>query len=263
VHVKAKKLSAVLLTLVALVAGIVLAAGVAFAAPAAPTTPYPDPNPNAVAVGDVCDVENSLVVQARLTYKEAVAAYGVQKTVSDKGVGPTQALRAAQKAVDVAAIALNTATYTLAACQNTAVNKVNKDCVNLALELNRRIDQLAINQDLEAIAKDNLDATAKLVTSSDAEELRTATYAYELAKEQTKEVQLRITAQRKKIPADCKNVDRPPVAPPKPAAPPQPTSTDAPPTDTATAGTPTDSPSDTTTPSDTTSTSPAPIPSAS
>jgi hypothetical protein len=265
--VKAKKLSVLLLTPVALVTGIVLVAGVALADAPAPTTPYP----NVAIVAGVCDIEQNEVDQAQLTYKEAVAARDDVQKAFDKGTGSQEALDAAVEAVLSAEEPLNNAKYAQATCQNNAAGAVPpkpvvgptdpKVCTNLGLELNRLIDRLAIVQAKEALAKaafDRATASSKAGILGDSA-LRTATYLYNLAQKQTQNVQLRITAQRKKIPADCGNLERPPLAPP----PHVPTSTDVPTDTTSAIASPTDTTGAGTPPTDTTATDPAPLPSAS
>jgi hypothetical protein len=218
VHVKAK-FFAVLSTVVALITGIVL---VATAATPAPTTPYPTVPINT----NVCKAEAIKVQQAQLAYDQAVANYNRTPQLFNKNAASAQDLRNAQGAVDTAAIALNTAKYAEATCQNTAANPANVACVNLALELNRLIDELAITQDQEAIAKANYDAATILFNKNaiSAQEYQQITTAYKNAQLQTQLIQQLITDQRAKTTAaNCKNVDRP--APPPTSTTPAPTST--------------------------------------
>jgi hypothetical protein len=266
--VKARKLSAVLLTLVALVTGFFLIAGVANAAPPDPTTPYPS-----VAIDvNVCKTAGLKVAKAQLAYNQAVSNYNYAVAQLNKNVGSIADVRAKQTAADNAGIVLNDLNYAQATCQNNAANPDNKACKNFALELNRLLDKLAITQDLQAIAQANYnDATTSfknfLISANDYEQITTT---YKMAVLQTQIEQQEITDLRGTRPAGCNLSDRLPTAPP----PHVPTSTDAPPTDTATASAlPSDSASDTTTspdpvpssaaPSDTTSTGPGSTPSAS
>jgi multidrug resistance efflux pump len=224
------KLFAVLSTMVALVTGIVLIAGMATAATPAPTTPYPNVPINT----NVCKAEAIKVAQAQLAYNQAVADYNRTLQLFNRGAAAAQDLRNAQGTVDAATIALNTAKYAEATCQNNAANPANKDCVNLTLELNRLIDELAITQDQEAIAKANFDAATILfnrnaMSAQDYQRIKTA---YDNAKLQTQLIQQLISDQRgKTTAAGCKNVDRPAPTPtsttPAPSSP-APTSTSSP-----------------------------------
>jgi hypothetical protein len=227
------RIFAVLSTVVALITGIVL---VATAASPAPTTPYPTVPINT----NVCKAEAIKVQQAQLTYNQAVANYNRTLQLFNKAAASAQDLRNAQGAVDTAAIGLNTAKYAEATCQNNAANPADKDCVNLALELNRLIDELAITQDQEAIAKANYDAATILFNKNaiSAQEYQQITTAYNTAKLQTQLIQQLIADQRAKTTAaNCKNVDRP--APPPTSTTPAPTSTTPAPTSTPTTTDPT------------------------
>jgi hypothetical protein len=162
-----------------------------------------------------------------------IADYNRTLQLFNRGAAAAQDVRNAQGKVDTAAIALNTAKYAEATCQNHAANPANKDCVNLALELNRLIDELAITQDQEAIAKANYDAATILFNKNaiSAQEYQQIKTAYDTAKLQTQLIQQQITDQRAKTTAaNCKNVDRP--APPPTSTTPAPTSTTPAPTST-------------------------------
>jgi outer membrane protein TolC len=189
---------------------------------------------------NVCKAEAIKVQQAQLAYNQAVADYNRTLQLFNRGAAAAQDVRNAQGKVDTAAIALNTAKYAEAACQNNAANPANKDCVNLSLELNRLIDELAITQDQEAIAKANYDAATILFNKNaiSAQEYQQIKTAYDTAKLQTQLIQQQITDQRAKTTAaNCKNVDRP--APPPTSTTPVPTSTTPPPTSTPTTTIPT------------------------
>jgi len=230
------KLFAVLATAVALVTGIVLIAGMATAATPSPTTPYPTVTINT----NVCKAEAIKVQQAQLAYNQAVADYNRTLQLFNRGAAAAQDVRNAQGKVDTAAIALNTAKYAEATCQNNAANPADKACVNLSLELNRLIDELAITQDQEAIAKANYDAATILFNKNaiSAQEYQQIKTAYDTAKLQTQLIQQQITDQRAKTTAaNCKNVDRP--APPPTSTTPAPTSTTPAPTSTPTTTSPT------------------------
>jgi multidrug resistance efflux pump len=227
---------------VALVTGIVLIAGMATAATPAPTTPYPTVPINT----NVCKAEAIKVAQAQLAYDQAVADYNRTLQLFNRNAASAQDLRNAQGKVDTTAIALNTAKYAQATCQNNAANPANKDCVNLSLELNRLIDELAITQDQEAIAKANYDAAAILFNRNaiSAQEYQQIKTAYDTAKLQTQLIQQLISDQRAKTTAaNCKNVDRP--APTPTPTTPAPTSTTPAPTSTPTTTPPTSSSSPT------------------
>jgi outer membrane protein TolC len=175
-----------------------------------------------------------------LAYNQAVADYNRTLQLFNRGAAAAQDVRNAQGKVDTAAIALNTAKYAEATCQNNAANPANKDCVNLSLELNRLIDELAITQDQEAIAKANYDAATILFNKNaiSAQEYQQIKTAYDTAKLQTQLIQQQITDQRAKTTAaNCKNVDRP--APPPTSTTPAPTSTTPAPTSTPTTTSPT------------------------
>jgi hypothetical protein len=234
VRVKAK-IIAMLTVTAALVTGIVLIAGLATAATVAPTSPYPSVPINT----NVCKAEAIKVAQAQLAYNQAVADYNRTLQLFNRGAASAQDLRNAQGKVDTAAIALNTAKYAEATCQNNAANPAGKDCVNLSLELNRLIDELAITQDQEAIAKANYDAATILFNRNaiSAQEYQQIKTAYDSAKLQTQLIQQLISDQRAKTTAaGCKNVDRP--APPPTSTTPVPTPTTPVPTSTTPTSTP-------------------------
>jgi hypothetical protein len=228
------------------VTGIVLTAGMAVAAPVPPTTPYPTvPVP---VIAGVCQDEQLTVAQAQLLYNQAVAAYNRALKAANNGVGSAQAARDAQKAADDAAIALNTAKYARAACQNQEGNlaAADKNCVSLALEFNRLVDELAITQDLQDVAKQSLDAAAlslaaNVISQEDYDAIDTV---YGVAKLQTQKIQLRSTKARKTATdAGCKNVDRPAPPPPPAPAPPNPAPSSPAPSDTPSSPAPSDTPS--------------------
>jgi hypothetical protein len=226
------------------VTGIVLTAGMAVAAPVPPTTPYP----TVPVVAGACQDEQLTVAQAQLLYNQAIAVYNRALKAANSGVGSAQAARDAQKAADDAAIALNTAKYAQAACQNNAGNlaAADKNCVSLALEFNRLVDELAITQDLQDVARQNLDAAAlslaaNVISQEDYDGINTL---YGVAKLQTQKIQLRSTTQRKKATdAGCQNVDRPAPPPPPAPAPPNPAPSSPAPSDTPSSPAPSDTPS--------------------
>ena len=236
------RLFAVLSGTAVLLTGIVLLAGIAAAAPPAPTTPYPDVT---IKVG-VCPEEALTSEQSVGDYGTALDTYNKALLAVQRGVGAAQDLRDAQQALDNATIALINAKYAEATCQNNAAKPEDKDCVNLALELNRRIDKLAITQDLEAIAKDNY-ATAQALNAQNIisdTDLKKAANAYQKAQAQTKLDGIAVDKQRAlTTAAECKDVNRPaPAPPPRPVTTPTdtptntdiPTTTDTPPTSTDT-----------------------------
>ncbi|MBM7082991.1 MULTISPECIES: hypothetical protein [Micromonospora] len=231
------------------VTGIVLVAGMASAAPVAPTTPYPSVpiNPN------VCKAEKIKVDQAKLLHDQAVASYNRVLQLFNRGAASAQELRDAQKAVDQAALALNNARYAEATCQNNAANPADRNCVNLTLELNRLIDELAITKDLEALAKAHFDAATRLFQSGamSVEEYQKIKTAYDVAKLQTALIEQLIADQRARTTAaGCRNVDRPTPTPSSPA-----------PSSPAPSGSPSTSPAPSTpAPTSTGSTPPGPLP---
>ncbi|GHJ47592.1 hypothetical protein Cs7R123_49340 [Catellatospora sp. TT07R-123] len=210
-------------TLAAAVAALTTAAmlvvGIAAADPVPPSTPFP-----AVSVNpDVCKAEKIRVDQAQLRYNQALATYNRVLEAYRRGAASAQELRNAQKAVDEAALALNNARYAQAVCQNNAANPANKDCVNIALELNRLLDELAITKDLEALAKAYFEAAQYAYDhgAMSVEEYERIKTAYELAKLQTQLIEQLIADQRARAAAaGCKDVERPPASPsPSPSAP--------------------------------------------
>jgi hypothetical protein len=204
---RSRTLAKFLAAVSAVVAALVLA-GTAVAAIPSPTTPYPtvkvDPK--------VCLVEAIKVEQALVKYDDAVATYRRILKLAGTGAASAESLRNAQAAVDNAGIALNDANYAQATCQNTTAAPADKDCINLALELNRLIDNLAYTKDLEAIAAANYQAALKLQANGaiSAEDFQAYKTNYKLAQLQTKLVTQQIADQRAKTTAaKCKDVDRP------------------------------------------------------
>jgi hypothetical protein len=204
---KPRALARFVAAVAAVVAGLVLA-GTAVAAIPSPTTPYPT-----VALNPkVCQAEAIKVQQALVKYNAAVATYQRILKLAGRGAASAESLRNAQAAVDNAGIALNDANYAQATCQNNQAAPANKDCINLALELNRLIDDLAYTKDLEAIAAANYKMALQLKAKgaiSD-EDFQAYDTNYQLAQLQTKLVTQQIADQRAKTTAaKCKDVDRP------------------------------------------------------
>lgn len=207
---------------VAALASILLIVGVAAADPVPPSTPYPVVSINP----DVCKAEKIRVDQAQLAYDQALASYKRWLKAYQEGAASAQELRNAQKALDQAALALNNARYAQAVCQNNAANPANKDCVNIALELNRLLDELAITKDLEALAKAHFEAAQYAFDQGamSVEEYERIKTAYEQAKLQTQLIEQLIADQRARATAaGCKDIERPPASPsPSPSGSPSP-----------------------------------------
>lgn len=217
------KLIAVVSAIVAAVAAIVLAASLAAAGIGTPTTPYPPVpiNPK------VCKTDAIKVAQAQLKYDQALTNYKRVLKLFDRRAASAQELRNARQALDESVIALDNAKYAEATCQNNAANPKDKNCVNLALELNRLLDELPVTQDMEAIAKTNFDVAKRLLAQHaiSHEEYEKIKAAYENAKLQTQLVEQEITDQKEKVAkAGCKNAERPsPTPTPTPSVSPTPT----------------------------------------
>jgi hypothetical protein len=183
--------------------------------PPGPTTPYPPVPSNP----DKCQVERILVAQAQLSYNAALEHYNRILEAFAKGGANEADVRAARAALDRAALALINARYAEAVCQNNATNPGNPNpdnCVNLNLELNRLLDELAITKDLEAIAKANYEAAKRAFEQGaiSPEQLRQAELAYELAKLQTKLIEARIEQARERLRnAGCEETVRPSPSP--------------------------------------------------
>ncbi|GAA1303979.1 hypothetical protein [Saccharothrix xinjiangensis] len=210
------------------VVAVVAAATVALAAPVPPTTPYPQVPPNAGA----CLVEKMEVDKQQLLHDQAKRHYDRIKALFDRNAASASELRAAEKALHQAAIALNNAKYAEAACRNGLGNDPKKECVSLSLELNRLLDELALRQELERLAKAHYDAMLRLADSGavSREELDRAKTAWEVAQLERQQVEQRIADAKKQL-ADkpgCKDY---------PSIRPTPTSTTIP-TPTATPTTP-------------------------
>lgn len=215
------RLLAILSALAVTATGIVLLSSAAVAAPPpTPTDPYP-----AVPINqNVCRAEKIKVDQAKLLYDQALRDYERAVAGGNAGVVSAQERRRLRKALGEASIALNSARYAQAKCQNTAANPANRNCVDLTLELNRLVDELVITRDLEQTAKEEAEAAAALRAAGtiSQEEYQRAVTAYEVAKLQTQYVEQLIADQRvKTTAANCQNVDRPapPPATPAPSSP--------------------------------------------
>ena len=189
--------------------GLVLsfAAAAASSPPPGPTTPYPPVASNP----DKCKVERIQVAQAQLNYDSALENYRRILELYSRGAASASEVRSARESLDRAALALTNARYAEATCQNNA--KPNPDnCVNLNLELNRLLDELAITKDLEAIAKENYESAKRAYDQGalSAEEMRRAQLAYEQAKLQTQLIEAKIEEARKRLQdARCEVKERP------------------------------------------------------
>jgi hypothetical protein len=208
VAVKPKLFALLFAAIGALVGVVVIVRGAATAAIPSTTTPYP----NVPINGAVCQAEAIRVQQAQNTYNNAMANYTRTLQVYRRGAASAYELRTDQAAVDAAGIALNDAKYAQATCQNNAANPANKNCVNLTLELNRLIDNLAYTRDLQGIATANYDMARRLYARSamSLQEFQSFQTAYQNAVLQTQLIQQLITDQRARTTAaGCQNVDRP------------------------------------------------------
>jgi len=183
--------------------------GAATAAIPSPTTPYPN-----VAINPaVCQAQAIQVQQAQNTYNNALANYDRTLQLYRRNAASAYQLRTDQAAVDAAGIALNDAKYAQATCQNNAAAPADRNCINLTLELNRLIDNLAYTQDLQGIATANYQMAQRLYAqrAMSLQEFQSFQTAYQNAVLQTQLVQQQITDQRARTTAaGCQNVDRPP-----------------------------------------------------
>jgi hypothetical protein len=204
------RLFALVLSAIAVLAGVVALTmgGTASAAIPSPTTPYPS-----VAINPaVCLAQAIQVQQAQNTYDNALANYNRTLQLYRRNAASAYQLRTDQAAVDVAGIALNDAKYAQATCQNNAAAPADRNCINLTLELNRLIDNLAYTQDLQGIATANYQMAQRLYAqrAMSLQEFQSFQTAYQNAVLQTQLVQQQITDQRARTTAaGCQNVDRP------------------------------------------------------
>jgi hypothetical protein len=202
------KLFALMFAAVGALVGVVMLMGTATAAIPSPTTPYPNvPINNAVCLAQAIQVQ-----QAQNTYNNALAVYNRTLTLYRRNAASAYELRTSQAAVDTAGIALNDLKYAQATCQNNAAAPANQNCVNLTLELNRLVDDLAYTQDLQGIATANYRMAQTLYNqrAMSLQEYQGFQTAYQNAVLQTQLVQQQITDQRTKTTAaKCPNVDRP------------------------------------------------------
>ncbi|MFT7835990.1 hypothetical protein Q5530_07545 [Saccharothrix sp. BKS2] len=221
-----KTLLRVLLPVVAVVA----AATVALAAPVAPTTPYPQVPANANA----CLVEKLEVDKQQLLHDQAKRHYDRIKALFDRNAASASDLRAAERALHQAAIALNNARYAEAACRNRLGNDPRKECVALSLELNRLLDELALRRELERLAKAHYDAVLALAGSGavSGEEVDRARTAWEVAKLERQQLEQRVTDVKKQLADNPACKDYPSIRPTPTTTPTTPTSTTTTPTTT-------------------------------
>jgi Outer membrane efflux protein len=227
---------------------IALAAAVAMATPVPPTSPYP----NVPANPDVCKVEKIDVQKAQLNYDQAKADYERIKRLYERGAASISEVRNAERAMANTALALNNAKYAEAKCRNNLGADPKKACVDLSLELNRLIDELAQRQQLEAFARADYDAQLELqrrgaTTPAAVEQAR---LAWQQAQLDRQRVEQQIADQRAKIAANpaCRDF---PSERPTPTSTTPPTSTppsSTPPTSTPPSSTPPTSTPPTSTP---------------
>ncbi len=203
---------------------------VAVAAPVPSTTPFPNPPADAA----VCLDEKDGIARQEINLRYAKAEYDRAVQRAGGGVGAQLDLIAKERALHVAAIALNKAKYDEAKCRNGLGNAADKACIALALEYNRLIDEAAIKVELEKLAKADYDAAvfARNLGVGDAETVDRTLRDWDLAKLDVTTVNRHVTEARKKItdnPA-CRSFtfERPQLAPPPrkvPPSTPQPTET--------------------------------------
>ncbi len=237
---------------VSAVAVVTLIAGVATAGispPPRPTTPYPGVPINK----NVCKPQATQVAQAQTLYNLALKQYNRELNLFNRQPPAISRfeLNNARKALDNAVIALDKAEYAQATCQNNKANPKDKNCINLALQLNQLLDQLPVTQDLQAIAYDNYVMAWKLFNQHKMSEAEYETYeaAYKLAKLQTQLLQEQIADQKEEVAkAGCKDAVRPTPTPTKSANSPSPSP--------STSGRPTPTPTSSPSPSRSTTTSP-------
>jgi hypothetical protein len=191
-----------------LVGVVLIVRGAATAAIPSTTTPYP----NVPINGAVCQAEAIRVQLAQNTYNNALANYNRTLQVYRRNAASAYELRTDQAAVNAAGIALNDAKYAQATCQNNAAAPANRNCVNLTLELNRLIDNLAYTRDLQGIATANYQMAQRLYAqrAMGLQEFQSFQTASQNAVLQTQLIQQLITDQRARTTAaGCQNVDRP------------------------------------------------------
>lgn len=120
-------------------------------------------------------------------------------------------LREQRVAVDKLGIALNDAKYTQATCQNNAVRPANQ-CVNLTLELNRLIDDLAYTQDMQDTVSANEAMASGLLAQRriGRAEYEAFVAVHDAAKADTEVAKAEVDAARAAaVDAECKKPDRP------------------------------------------------------
>ncbi|MGX7826074.1 hypothetical protein ACTG9Q_13375 [Actinokineospora sp. 24-640] len=215
--------------LVGLLIVLIVGATVAMAAPVPSTSPYPEVPANAEA----CQAEKLEVQRQQLLADQARTDYDRAKRLYERGAGSLADLRAAERALHLATIALNNAKYAEAACRNRQGNDPKKACVELSLELNRLLDEKALRKALEDLAKAEYDTILRLYNqgAASASEVERARLAWELAKIDSAQLDLKITAAKKALADNPACKDYPSIRP-------TPTST-TPPTTTPSTTTPT------------------------
>lgn len=218
-------------SLVKIVAPVILvltaATAVAVAAPVPPKAPYPDVPANA----DVCKVEKLEIQKQQAKYDQAKGDYDRTLALYQRGSASVETLEKAEAALHNAEIALNNAKYAEATCRNKAGNDPKKACVELSLELNRLIDELAIRKELERLARNAYDRALNLARTGtiSAEELAAAKTAWQVAVIERQQVEQKITDQRAAIAANpaCRDYpsERPTPTSTTPTTPTSPTTT--------------------------------------
>jgi hypothetical protein len=169
-----------------------------------PTTPYPSVPPNA----DVCKVEKIDIEKAQVGYEIAT------RQLDRVNQGSAQEVRDAERAALLASVELNTAQYAEAVCRNQNGDDPNKGCIALALDLNRWIDQLADDQELVRVARENYEAMVVASPPPSEDDLDRAQTSMQIAGLDRQESDQRVIDQRERIAADSVCHDFPSTRPP-------------------------------------------------
>lgn len=173
---------------------VVLVMLTAATAVAMASVPSPSVPPNA----DVCKVEKIDIEKAQVGFEIAARQLGRIR----QAAGSPQDVRDAERAALQASVDLNSTQYTEAACRNQVGADPNKACVALALDLNRWIDQSAIDRELERIAQEDLAALLAATPPPSEDDLDLAQTSAQIAGLDRQETDQRVADQRDLIAAD-------------------------------------------------------------
>jgi len=196
---------AMTVAVVSALAGIIVMASASLAGPINPTQPYPNVPNNP----DACKAKQ-ILRSAQSVYDVRVKHYN--RAMQGETTVTEDEKRRLRKEMNEAGIALNTAKYDLAKCQNNPARPANKDCVDLALELNRLLDELPLKEDLEKGAKEAVEAAKPLLArrAISLESYELLVLAATLATDQVELTKQLIADQRAAILAEnCKDTERP------------------------------------------------------